>query len=342
MDKKILVTGATGFVGSYLLRQLLAQGARQLYALRRAHSRMDLVRDIEQRVQWITGDVLDIPLLHEVLQDMDQVYHCAGVVSFDPVRAGDCMRVNVQGTENVVNAALAQGIEKMAHISSIAALGRPRHLKTLDESFVWERSKRNTRYAISKFLGEQEVWRGIAEGLNAVILNPSIILGSGRWNEGSNRFFQWVRRGLRFYPPGSAGFVDVRDVASLAVQLMESEISGERFVVNARNMSFRELLNLIADALDRPRPIFPDNRLLRGLAWRGSVLKARLLGGHPLLTRESAMVSSLNYAYDNTKSREHLDFTYLPIEETVLETANQFCRARSTDGQAAWLPAVPA
>ncbi len=324
-NMRILVTGGTGLVGSHLLRALLSQSPNaDIRALRRPHSRMDLVEDFLDRVEWIEGDVLDGPLLGDVLSDVGQVYHCAGVVSFDDRRRKEMMRTNIRGTEEVVNAALSAGVGKLVHISSISALGHPRHLQHLDESFVWERSRRNTQYGISKFLAEQEVWRGVAEGLNAVILNPSLIIGRGRLDEGTNRFFKWVARGLPFAPPGSSGFVDVRDVADAAIGVMEADVSGRRYLVNAANLTFREFLQLVADSLGVSGPRFSAGKLVRSLGWRASVLSGRLSGEEPLLTSETAKWSSFRYTYGGEALMELLGRRYRSVEESVAEVGKWF------------------
>lgn len=328
--KRVLVTGATGFVGSHLLRRLRAlYPDDEVVALRRPDSRMDLVPDLVESVEWIQGDILDGHLLREAMQGIDQVYHAAGMVSFDPRRAVECMRVNVRGAEEVVNAALYSGISKLVHISSIMAIGYPRHLKVLDESFVWERGRRNSQYGISKFLAEQEVWRGMAEGLEAVILNPSLILGCGRWHEGTNRFFRWVARGLLAAPPGSTGFVDVRDVVGMAIGVMSSDLAGQRFVVNGGNLEFRDLLTQIARSLGVQPPKFVAGRLVRSLAWRASWIKGRLQGKEPLLTKESARISGYRYAYDGSAIATALQTNYRPLQETVNAIATRYSREGS-------------
>ncbi|HNE28527.1 MAG TPA: SDR family NAD(P)-dependent oxidoreductase, partial [Saprospiraceae bacterium] len=232
----ILVTGGTGFVGSYLIR-LLVQHGYHVRALRRADSAMHLVHDVADRVEWVEADVTDLVALEEAFEGVTQVCHCAAMVSFHPRDVRRMMQVNVDGTANIVNLCLHFGVRKLVHVSSIAAIGRSKERKHLDEKSPWVQSKVTSQYAISKYQGEQEAWRGHAEGLDVAIVNPAIILGSGYWNVGSGRFFQQVNDGLKFWPVGRSGFVDVRDVAQFMLLLLGNNISGERYILNAGNIS---------------------------------------------------------------------------------------------------------
>jgi dihydroflavonol-4-reductase len=331
-DIPIFITGATGFAGSYLLRYLLWRGYTNIRALRRPGSAMDLAAEAAGQVEWIEGDVLDPVMLEEVMQGISQVYHCAALVSFDPRHRQQMMAINVQGTANVVNAALYVGIDKLVHLSSISTLGRTRDGATLDESAQWQRGGLNTNYALSKFLGEQEVWRGIAEGLSAAIVNPSIILGSGRWQEGTPLIFKTVANGYPFYPTGTTNLVDVRDVARFTVMLMESEVSGQRFILSAESWLYKQLLDTIAAEMGVAPPRFKANAFLLGIAWRAAWLQSQFSGKPPLLTREKVMNTSLTYYYDNRKSVEQFGFQYTPVQQVIAETARQYLEAKTEEG----------
>ena len=179
MEQKIFVTGGTGFVGAYLLQYLVANGYQNITALKRPSSPMDLVVSISNQIHWVEGDVLDLPVLEEVMKEVDQVYHCAAMVSFQPNDKEQMMQVNRQGTANIVNMAMHHKVKKLVHISSIAAIGKEKDQKIISELTKWKEDVNTTNYAKSKYAAEMEVWRGIAEGLKAVIINPSMILGSG-------------------------------------------------------------------------------------------------------------------------------------------------------------------
>jgi dihydroflavonol-4-reductase len=340
-EKTILVTGGTGFVGSYLLRYLLQRGYTRVRALRRAHSQLDLLGEDAARVDWREGDLLDIFSLEDAMRGVDQIYHCAALVSFDPRQRRQMMQVNVEGTANVVNAALHLGVEKLAHLSSVAAIGRSREGETLREDSKWRRSPYNSNYAVSKFLSEQEVWRGMAEGLRVAVVNPSVILGAGRWSEGPLRFFPLAWNNYPFYAPGITGFVDVRDVARFTIRLMESELDGRRYVLNAENLAYGEVFTLIARQLGRKPPRIRVRSWMPALSWPLAWLAAKIRGRAPLLTRETAFQARRVFYYDNHRSRADFDFQYIPIEETIAAACRAFSRSQEEGLPSMILPLAP-
>jgi len=317
----ILISGATGLVGSYLIRFLYQQGYRNIRGMRRSSSDMSLVGSVAHNIEWVEGDVLDPYFLEEAMQGVSVVYHCAALVSFEARLATQLFRTNVEGTANIINAALDAGIDQFIHVSSVAALGRGRNKQTISEETPWERSPWLTNYAISKFQGEQEVWRGEAEGLSVSVLNPSIILGGGDWERGPSRFFPLIGKGWRLYPMGNSGFVDVRDVVRLLVLLMEERKTGRRYIANAGHLSYRAFFGQIAQQLGQRPPDIPVRPWLSGIAWRLSALFTRLSGRSPFLTKETARQSGRTYYYDNSRSLEELSFSYRPLSETIRETA---------------------
>jgi len=247
-------------------------------------------------------------------------------------------RINQEGTANIVNTCLHFGISKLVHISSIAALGRYKHISFYDENTKWDRSPFNSQYAISKYAAEQEVWRGVAEGLNAAVVNPSVIIGSGIWGAGTTTFFEQVWKGLKFYPAGATGFVDVRDVAKFTVQLMESDVSEERFVLNGENWSYHQLFSTIAKAIGKKAPTIQTSAFMNALAWRGDWLLSALSGKTRLITKEIATHINIKYTYGNKKSKSFLDFEYTPIQQTLLETSEQYANTKPNGIEAAVLP----
>lgn len=321
--KKVLVTGGTGFVGSYLIRLLVEKGY-PVRALRRPESPMDLVQTVAGQVEWAEADVTDLVALEDAFDGITHVCHCAANVSFHPRDYRRMMQINVDGTANIVNLCLERGVQKLVHVSSIAAIGRSKERQHLDEKSPWTQSKATSQYAISKYQSEQEVWRGHAEGLDVAILNPAIILGSGYWNVGSGRFFQQVQQGLKFWPVGRSGFVDVRDVAQFMLLLLESDINGERFILNAQNISYRAFFQQVAAAINARPPMIKVTPLLAEIAWRVEWLKEKILGATPVVTRDSARSSVSQFYYDNEKSLTVPGFTYRPLETTIRETGAQF------------------
>ena len=339
MEKITFVTGGTGFVGAYLLRYLVDRGIR-VRALRRANSPMDLVEEIKDKIEWVEGDILDIPSLEKAMQGVENVYHCAAMVSFDPRDRERMMKVNIEGTANVVNQCLFLNIKRLLHISSIAAVGRETDTPHVNEQTKWSDSPLNSNYAISKFKAECEVWRGMAEGLDVVVVNPSVILGSGFWQQGSAALFKTIAKGMKYHPAGGTGFVDVRDVARASMELMNSNISGERFILNSENMSWRDFMTLTATELKTA----PPTKLMQGfpleIFWRIEALRSRLLNTKPILTRETVRNSAHTFYYDNSKIRKALDFQFLSVTDTVGATAVHFNQTYTKDIPFAYLPLV--
>ncbi len=335
---KILVTGGTGFLGSYLLRYLVDNGYTSIVALKRVTSRMDLVEPIKTKVEWVEGDILDLGVLEDVISRVDYVFHCAAMVSFFPKDAKRMSKVNVEGTANLVNLSLEYNIKKFIHVSSTAAVGRRKKLTEIDEKTNWESSDYNSRYAITKFLSEQEVWRGQAEGLNIAIVNPSVIMGSGFWNEGPAAFFKMVWNGLKFYSTGKTGFVDVRDVAKFMILLLESDIEGERYILNGQNLDFRYVFNTIALHLGVKKPSIKVTPFLEAISWRLLAIPAFFTGKAPAITKETAQSSGRIFLYDNSKSKSAFNFKYTDIENTIKESAYLFKKAQKYDLNHAFLP----
>lgn len=319
----ILVTGGTGFVGSHLLRLLVSRGAK-VRAIKRTTSSLQWVADIARQIDWVEGDIHDVQGLLQAMQGVEQVYHCAAVVSFNPAQRRQLYHTNVEGTANVVNMALEAGVKRLLHVSSIAAIGRKLNQPQVNERVQWDESPINTQYAISKYLAEHEVWRGIAEGLEAVMVNPSVILGEGDWSSGSCRLFTQVWQGLPFYPAGGTGFIDVLDLVQIMYRLMNSPIHSERFIVNAHNLSYKEFFTLVAQYLHKPAPTKQITPLMAEIGWRWEALKALFTRNAPLITKETARMSQHRYYYENDKLQKALPYNYTPIKTTVERISEQF------------------
>ncbi len=319
----ILVTGGTGFLGSQLIKILVDSG-KSVRALKRENSDTSALEDYADRVEWIDGDLLDIFSLEDALQDIKQVYHCAAVVSFNPSDRKDLFEINIKGTEHLVNCCLSSGIEKLVHVSSIAALGRTKEESSISEETKWVDDKLNSSYAISKYFGENEVWRGITEGLNAVIVNPSVILGPWDWSKGTAKFFPMTWKGLKYYTSGTTGFVDVEDVAKCMIQLMKCDISGERYIISSDNWKFQKLFGKIADQLGKKQPSKKANPVMAGLAWRLEYLRSKIFGVKPIITEESVAIGMVDFYYDNNKIKEQTGFRFKDLEETIAHTSTVF------------------
>jgi len=319
----ILVTGGTGFLGAYLLHYLIRDG-RPVRATFRPYSDFSLLGDIREQIEWVPCNLLDVNALDDAMTGVEQVYHAAAKVSFRKKDAERMIRINEQSTANVVNLALEKGVKKLLHVSSIAALGRRSAHEEIDETVHWEWNNQNTAYAISKFKAEQEVWRGIAEGLDAVIINPSLILGAGRWNAGTPSMFRSVAKGLPAVPAGVNGMVDVRDVARMAIRLMDSDIQAERFILNSENLSYRKLFGLIAAATGATAPPFEMQAWHGRIVARAEELLAFLQKRQPRLDMDYVKSFGKSFYYSNEKIRKALDVDFIPIAQTVKETARVY------------------
>lgn len=325
-NSSVLVTGATGFLGAYIVKNLVEKGYK-VRAMKRASSVMPffISPTILQQVEWVDGDVLDLGALEDAVQQIDAVVHAAAVVSFHSSNEEQMMAVNVQGTANVVNICLEHGVSRLVHVSSVAALGRSQQGDTVSEDKKWTDSNVNTPYAISKYKAEMEVWRAMAEGLNAVIANPSTIIGFGNWNTSSCALFKQINDGFDWYTRGINGFVYVQDAAAAVVHLMAHPVAMERFIINGENLSFQTLLASIATGLKKPPPKKMATPFLGGLAWRWEKLKAVLTGSRPLLTKQSAKVAQSVTYFDNTKLLKLLpEFQYTPIRQAIEQSCVQY------------------
>ncbi|MEO6489596.1 MAG: NAD-dependent epimerase/dehydratase family protein [Ferruginibacter sp.] len=315
-SSKILVTGGAGLVGHELIEQLLSQGKSVTAIYNKTPLRIS-----SPMLNEIQCSILDVTGLEELMNNIDEVYHCAGIVSFIPGIENELYKINVEGTANVVNAALNAGVRKLLHVSSVAALGRIREDRPIDEAMQWTPETSNSKYGHSKYMGEMEVWRGIAEGLNAVIVNPSLVLGAGDWNTGSTEIFRSAYNEFPWYTEGTTGFVGVKDVARAMIMLMASDITSERFIISAENWSYRELFNKIADGFHKKRPEKKGTLFLASLVWRMESIKSLFTGKTPLVTRETALTALTKARFDNSKIQKFLpSFEYKDLGETILDT----------------------
>jgi len=314
----VFITGGTGFLGSYVIKELVERNY-SVRAIRRSNKLPFFVSsEILNKVEWVDGDVLDVVALEEGMKNVDTVIHAAGKVSFLKKERTEIFKTNIEGTANAVNAALAQNVKRFVHVSSVSALGRTFSGEQVNESKKWQEGKFNTTYGISKYRGEIEVWRAIGEGLNAVIVNPTIIIGYGDWNTSSCALFKSAYEEFPWYTTGINGFVDVEDTANAIVQLMESNINGERFILNGESASFHQLSDMMAMAFGKKSPHWQANRFLSGIAWRIEKIKSVFTGKPSILTKESAMLALTKTYFDNSKILKALPgFTFTPLQQTI-------------------------
>ena len=324
----ILVTGATGLVGGHLLWHLL-QDNKEIVALKRTESNLLPLRTIFlfytqnpdiylNKIKWVTGDVLNEASLQTAFQNIKKVYHCAAVVSLG--NGSDAMiKTNVQGTRNIVNAALKANVEKFCFVSSIAACGHATGEEMIDENTTWTDSDDRSAYSKSKYYSEAEVWKGIKLGLNAVIVNPGVILGISGTSTGSSQLFAQVQKGLMFYTNGGSGYVDVKDVVKTMIHLTNSQVKNERFILVGENCSNKEILSWMADGFGKSRPWIGINRNTLLLVGYISEMVAKIIPFKPLIDKGMARSATNREFYSNNKIMHETNITFTPIKDCIAE-----------------------
>ena len=326
----VAITGANGLVGSAIVQKLLSEGIL-IRPIKRKNSKINHLNNIENPLSWQSADLLDIHSLNDAFQDVSTVIHTAAMVSFNPRNEKELFQVNVEGTKNVVNACIAKGVKKLIHISSVAALGRQKGSHVIDEQNKWIESPYNSMYAKSKYLAELEVYRGMEEGLEVSIINLSLILAPSDWNYSSAQLFKYVWNENKFYTNGLCNYVDVRDVATIASQLIKTNFKGERFIISAGAISYKDLFDQIASRLNKKTPsikIYP--KLLSVIAILEEI-RCSLLGSQPLITRESIKSTREQFTFNNQKSIQRLINQYLPLSETLDFCCEYYVRTYSTN-----------
>lgn len=321
-----LVTGATGIVGSHVLLECAARGP--VRALYRRGSDRSIVEKLRQHyhpdatsllsaIEWVEADILDVVGLSAAMQGIRHVYHTAAVVSFSPADAAVMQEVNVTGTANVVNAALEAGVRRLCHVSSTAAIGDAADGVVRDESLPWNENGRISPYSASKYAAELEVQRGIAEGLDAVMVNPCVIIGPGPAGRSSMTLVERLRDGTRFYPPGSNAVVDARDVAQCMLALVERGATGERYLLVGENISYKRLFGLLSKAFQRPAPHILLRPWMLELGWRVERLRTLITGSTPFVTRDTAHSARSQRAYSSAKVESLLGHRFRTAQEAV-------------------------
>lgn len=330
----ILITGATGLVGRHLLKALLQQEDTIKALYRNEHKRDTVITwlsnhctDEQQQnlrqVIWAKADLINIPELTDAFAEVTHVYHCAGLVSFD-VRDKDKLRkINIEGTANVVNLALANQVKKLCHVSSVAALGSEINGKPVTEQSPRNNAKPHDYYDISKFGAETEVWRASQEGLAVIIVNPAVIIGSGNWSSGNGQLFHRVAKGFPFRIPRQSGFVAVDDVVKAMILLLNSSACNERFIILSQHDTIENITAIIANTLGKKPPTIKLRHWMVYGLWAVQCL-GYIFGSAKQLTLENLSKPFTGTTYDNSKLKTRFGFNYTPIKEVVIATAQEY------------------
>ncbi|SHF92846.1 Nucleoside-diphosphate-sugar epimerase [Flavobacterium fluvii] len=322
----VLVTGGTGLVGAHLLLHLIENGesVRAIYrnpkSIQKTKSLFSLYKKeaLFEKINWIQADIIDVPSLEIAFENIEYVYHCAALISFDPKDEDLLRKTNIEGTANIVNFCIANAVKKLCFVSSISALGDLKeNEKIITEEAEWNPEKPHSDYAISKYGAEMEIWRGQQEGLETVIVNPGVIIGPGFWEQGSGLLFKKVAKGLPFYTKGITGFIAVPDVVEIAAKLMKNEYSNDRFTLVSENIAFQDLLNTIADSLKTKRPYMHASPFMVTLAYKIDWLVSNVLGQKRKLDRATARASYTESWYSNEKIKTTLQTEFLDIHQYI-------------------------
>lgn len=330
-----LVTGGTGLVGSHVAFYLAANQKPVRLMLRDTagikkikkvfsyyHENPDA---LFSSVEVVVGDITDINSIGHAIHDVEHVYHCAGYVSFDSREKDKLELINTTGTKNMVNMALdSDSVKKFGFVSSVAALHCAEGKDEVDESCFLKPPKQSSHYARTKYAAEMEVWRGIHEGLDGIIINPTIILGPGNWEQGSASIFSNLYKGMRYYTPGSTGFVDVNDVARLFIQLLESDIANERFLINSENVGFKEVFQQIASEFNNQSASKVLPAWLGDLAWRGEKLMSSLTGKSVRITKDSMEAAFNKKNYVNEKVLNAVPCEFMKVKESIQTNCKRY------------------
>lgn len=329
----ILVTGGTGLIGSHLLFHLISNGktVRSNYrteaSMEKVHKVFGYYTDnpsvLMDKIDWVKADITDVGGLDSLFEGVEQVYHCAALISFDPKDYKILERTNVEGTANVVNLSLKHGIEKLCYVSSIAAVGPSIKQQEVTEENEWNEAKANV-YGITKYNAELEVWRGSQEGLPIVIVNPGVVIGPGFWKSGSGTFFTYVSNGKKYFIPGGTGFVTINDVINAMTKLMDSNIQTERFILVNQNMTYKELFQKIAPQLGVAPPTKEVSKFMLECFWRWDWVRSNVFGKRRKLSKAVAKGLYRKKIFSNQKIKSELDFIFEDMDKAICFCCDKF------------------
>lgn len=321
----ILVTGATGILGRVIVLELLKQG-KKVRATKRKSSNINDVKHSFQfytenpeeffnKIEWIDVDFDDIDSLKTALINVEEVYHCAAKVSFHPDDRKEMYHSNIVGTRNLLFACENSSVKKFCFVSSVAVLDGTDENGKVTEDSNFNPKLHHSKYAKSKHFSEMEVWRASAEGLKTVIINPGVIIGSGNWQSSSGEIFGTFEK-FPYAMSGSSNYVDVRDVANIAIALMERNIFGERFLIISENKKLVEVANLIRQQLGKSQAkVLP--KWILNVGYVLNLLLGWLLPPLRLLNRINIQAVTSHHLLSNNKIKERLDYQFIPITESI-------------------------
>lgn len=318
----VFVTGATGLLGGYLLLELSKRN-QSIIALKRTNSNLKPIKQlfaefstIEQfeKIQWIEGDLLDIPFLSEALRDVQTIYHLAAYVSFDDRKRKIIREANEKATENLVNIAIDLQVPEIVYVSSIATLDKSENNDEIDENSNWNSDQNHSEYAISKKKAEMNIWRASQENIDVLIVYPSVIIGSFDGNRESEKIFQLSRNKTTYATTGSTGFVDVRDVAFAMAQLVEQKCWNQSFLLNSENKTYAEIFQFLRKKWNLPQPKIISKSQLK---WIYYFTKINQIFGNKYLSKSSHQALTSTAKYQNQKIKSTININFIPVTESL-------------------------
>jgi len=332
----ILVTGGTGLVGSHLLYKLTLKGYT-VRAIFRSKDKIAAVKHVFSyytdnvdvlfsKIEWVKANINDIPSLTTAFLNITKVYHCAAFISFDTNDYYALRRINIEGTANIVNFCLSNAVEKLCYVSSIATIGDAENNAIITENTHWNPEEEHSVYAITKYGAEMEVWRGTQEGLNAVVVNPGIIIGSGFWRSGSGSLFKRIYKGMPYYTNGVVGYVDVNDVVCIMLELMESDLQNNRYILISENLSYKDFFIKVATQLGVKPPKKEASKMMLNIAWRMDWLRAFLRDKRRRLTKNASKSITTISNYSNEKIVAELQYNFKSTDESIAQTSQLFLK----------------
>lgn len=339
----ILVTGATGLVGTHLLVKLIQEKDQVVRALYRTETKKEHAKKafssyfsgeekhLFDTIEWVKTDINDVPTLTEAFEKVTHVYHCAAKISFDPSHYKKLRKANIEGTANIVNLCLIKNVQKLCYVSSIATLGEDLSNDPINESAEWNPEVPNSVYAITKYGAEMEVWRGVQEGLNAVIVNPGIIIGPGFFDSGSGYLFKRIHTGMKYYTSGITGYVAIQDVTNIMHQLMKGTYNNQRYILVGENLSYKNAFSMIAKALNKSIPKKKVTPFLMKIAYHAQRISHTFFRTKRSIFRSSIRSAFSKKYYENDKVKKELIYSFSPIEKSIKQTATIFLNDMNSD-----------
>jgi dihydroflavonol-4-reductase len=316
----VFITGISGLVGSAVARRAVAMGHTVSGLTRSATFPANLV-SIKESVKLYEGDILDVLSLEEPVKNADLIVHAAAMVSFLPKDRQAMFDINVRGTAQLVNECLRHENKTFCFISSVAALGKPikpknQQITSINENQKWVDEAENSFYGKTKFLAECEVWRAEAEGLNTMVLNPSVVIGESYLKQSSSKLFDYIKKGRKFYTDGLINYVDAEDLSLALFDIYDKKAYNSRFILNAGTISYNSFFEMLATKMNKKAPNIKLGKLWIAVLWRLEYLRSILTGAQPLISKETSQSAASFYTYDATKV-QNLGFNFRSLEESL-------------------------